>query len=198
MIFPDRLARMTLTKPKLRQRMVALRDATSFEQRHAWSQLICQRAIALPEYQAANVVHCFLSIRSEVNTHPLIEQALAHGKRVVLPVFLRERDETPCTEITSLAEDEFKVTGFGLHVPRVQRRVALSEIDLVFVPLLAFAEVTPNQFYRLGYGAGYYDRFLAHVAAPKVGLGFEMQRIAALPIEEHDVALEHVVTERYA
>jgi 5-formyltetrahydrofolate cyclo-ligase len=174
--------------------MVALRDEVPAEQRAAWSELICQRAIALPEYQAARVVHCFLSIRTEVNTRPLIEYALAQGKRVVLPVFLHQSEETPCTEITSLADDEFKVTGFGLRVPRVQRRVALSEIELVFVPLLAFAEMEPSQFYRLGYGAGYYDRFLARIAVPKMGLGFAMQRVAELPVEAHDVALNGVVT----
>lgn len=175
--------------------MVALRDDLPAEQRVTWSELICQRAIALPEYQAARVVHCFLSIRTEVNTHPLIEHALAQGKRVVLPVFLRGGEETPCTEITSLADDEFKVTGFGLRVPRVQRRVALSEIELVFAPLLAFAEMRPGQFYRLGYGAGYYDRFLARVPAPKIGLGFAMQRVAELPVEAHDVALDDVLTD---
>ena len=186
---------MSLNKSELRQQRVAMRDALSPAQRVVWSEAIYQRAIALPEYQAAHVVHCFLSIRSEVNTQPLIEHALAHGKRVVLPVFLRDHEQTPCTEITSLAEDEFKLTGFGLRVPRVQRRVALSKIDLVFVPLLAFAEVAPNQFYRLGYGAGYYDRFLARLAAPKIGLGFEMQRVDALPTETHDVALDSVITE---
>lgn len=194
MIFPDRLACVSLTKPELRLRMVALRDALSPEQRAAWSEVIFQRAMTLPEYQTARVVHCFLSIRTEVDTRPIIEHALAQGKRVVLPVFLRQSEETPCTEITSLADDEFKVTGFGLRVPRVQRGVALSEIDLVFVPLLAFAELEPGQFYRLGYGAGYYDRFLARVPAPKIGLGFAMQRVVTLPIEAHDVALNGVVT----
>ena len=185
---------MSLTKPKLRQHMGALRDALSTEQRATWSEMIFQHAMALPEYQAARMVHCFLSIRSEVDTRPLIEHALAHGKRVVLPVFLPESEETPCTEISSLADDEFKVTGFGLRVPRVQRRTALTEIELVFVPLLAFAEMVSGQFYRLGYGAGYYDRFLARISAPKIGLGFAMQRVAELPVEGHDVALNGVVT----
>jgi 5-formyltetrahydrofolate cyclo-ligase len=175
--------------------MISLRDALPAEQRANWSHLICQRAAALPQYEAARVVHCFLSIRSEVDTQPIIEHALAHGKRVVLPVFLHNSEETPCTEITSLDESEFKVTGFGLRVPRVQQRLALTEIDLVFAPLLAFAELGPNRFYRLGYGAGYYDRFLARTTAPKIGLGFAMQRVAAMPIETHDAMLDNVLTE---
>jgi 5-formyltetrahydrofolate cyclo-ligase len=185
-----------INKAILRERMTALRDALPSEQRANWSHIICQRATALPEYQTARVVHCFLSIRNEVNTQPLIEHALAHGKRVVLPVFLRNSNETPCTEITSLNDDEFKVTGFGLRVPRVRRWVDLSEIDLVFTPLLAFAEMEPGRFYRLGYGAGFYDRLLSRVTAPKIGLAFAMQHVATLPVEAHDAALEDVVTEK--
>ena len=192
------LAHVIPHKPELRERMIALRDELTPEQRAMWSRRICQRAIALPEYQAARVVHCFLSIRSEVDTHTLIEHALAHGKRVVIPVFLRNSEETPCTEISSLAEDEFKLTGFGLRVPRVRRLVALSEVEIVFAPLLAFAEMGPGQFYRLGYGASYYDRFLARMAGPKIGLGFAMQRVDTLPVEAHDVALDKVVTENDA
>lgn len=184
-------------KIDLRQRMQDQRDAAPAEQRAEWSRRICEHALATPAYQAAQVVHVFLSIRSEVDTRPLIEHALSHGKRVVLPVFLKSTQETPCTEITSLAEDAFKLTGFGLRVPKVRRPVPLQQIDWVWVPLLAF-QVVDGATHRIGYGAGYYDRFLAQVQVPKVGLAFEMQHATAVAqweIEPHDVPLDFVITE---
>ncbi len=189
------------SKAEMRVQMLARRDAVPAEQRTAWSQRIFERAVALPQYQSAQTVHVFLSIQSEIDTEPLIEHALAHGKRVVLPVFLKSTTETPCTQITSLAGDDFKITRFGLRVPKVRRPVPLAEVDWVWVPLLAFWPVAPGehsdsgQMHRLGYGAGFYDRFLTQVQVPKVGLAFEMQRISALPVEPHDVPLDFVVTE---
>jgi len=189
------------SKEEMRVQMLARRDAVPAEQRTAWSQRIFERAVALPLYQSAQTVHVFLSIQSEIHMEPLIEHALAHGKRVVLPVFLKSTTETPCTQITSLAEDDFKITGFGLRVPKVRRPVPLAEVDWVWVPLLAFWPVALGEhldcgpMHRLGYGAGFYDRFLAQVQVPKVGLAFEMQRISALPVEPHDVPLDFVVTE---
>ena len=190
-----------VAKAELRRQIQARRDATSPEQRAAWSRRIFERAIGLPQYQSAQTVHIFLSIQSEVNTEPLIEHALAHGKRVVLPVFLKRTMETPCTQITSLAEDDFRLTGFGLRVPKVRRLVPLAEVDWVWVPLLAFWPVDDGvsretgPAHRLGYGAGFYDRFLAQIQVPKIGLAFEMQRVDAFTVEAHDVPLDFVVTE---
>ncbi len=193
-------------KKTLRARMRALRDATPGAQRAEWSRRICAHAISLPAYQSARVAHCFLSIQSEVDTRPLIEHALAHGKRVVIPLFVKGSDETPCAEILSLDEDEFEIGRFNLRAPKTIRPVALSEIDVVFAPLLAFAllggalpggALPGGAVCRLGYGAGYYDRLLSRLrpGAPKIGLAFGLQRTPALPLEAHDALLDAVVTE---
>ncbi|MGQ9814045.1 MAG: 5-formyltetrahydrofolate cyclo-ligase [Candidatus Roseilinea sp.] len=191
-------------KKTLRARMRVLRDAISAEQRSHWSRRICERAIALPAYHLARVVHCFLSIQSEVDTRPLIEHALAHGKRVVVPVFVKGSDETPCTEILSLDDDAFETGRFNLRVPKAMRPVATAEIDLVFVPLLAFAapeDASPapqtGKVCRLGYGVGYYDRLLSRLraGAPKIGLAFALQRVPEIPMEPHDIPLDAVITE---
>jgi 5-formyltetrahydrofolate cyclo-ligase len=184
-------------KKALRREMRARRDAATAEQRAAWSTAIAAHVLAWPAYQAASVIHGFLSIQSEVDTRPILDHALAHGKRVLIPLFVRHSDETPCCEITSLADEAFEVGGFGLCVPHQQQHADPALIDLVLVPLLAFAPAHTGQWLRLGYGAGYYDTFLRRTPprAPKLGLAFGLQRVPTLPQESHDTLLDAVMTE---
>ena len=199
---------MAAQKRALRKRIRALRDAVPAEQRVAWSARICERAIELPAYQSARFIHCFLSIQSEVETGSLIQHALAHGKRVAAPLFVKGSSETTAYEIDTLDTADYETGAFGLAVPRALRLVDLSVIDVFFVPLLAFAPFTVSsegregdegeeeaKFSRLGYGIAYYDRLLARSHAPKVGLAFELQRVESLPMDTHDQLLDCVLTE---
>ena len=183
-------------KKTLRKQMRAQRDATTQEQRTAWSDAICANLVRLPTYQSATVVHCFLSIQTEIDTRPIIEHALAHGKRVVTPIFVKNSAETPCCEIDTLDDDAYDIGGFGLHIPRVMRPVDIALIDFVVVPLLATARIGGEPGWRrLGYGAGFYDHFLARTTAPKIGIAFSFQYVADLPREPHDVLLDQIVDE---
>ncbi len=186
-------------KKALRKQMRARRDAASPQERAVWSESIWRHISQLPAYQAARVAHVFLSIQSEIDTRPIIEGALAHGKRVVTPIFARNSTETVCCEIDTLADDAYDIGGFGLRVPRVMRPVDIALIDVVLVPLLAFAPApdAPDErgWLRLGYGAGFYDRFLARVTAPKIGIAFSFQHVANLPREPHDILLDAIITE---
>jgi 5-formyltetrahydrofolate cyclo-ligase len=189
-------------KAAIRKRVRAARDAAPAEQRAAWTRRICVRAVALPGYQRARTVHLFLSFQSEVDTRAIIEHAFAAGKRVVAPVFVKNSLETPCVQITSLADDEFHFGKWDLRTPKVLRPVALDEIDLVFVPMVAFGEPSPpvperEGVARIGYGAGYYDALLARLrpGVPKIGLAFSLQRVASIPLEPWDALLDAVLTE---
>jgi 5-formyltetrahydrofolate cyclo-ligase len=195
---------MNPEKAAIRKHIRALRDAVAAEQRAAWTQRICEKALALPEYQSACVIHIFLSFQSEVDTRAIIERAFAQGKRVVVPVFLKDSDETPCTHITSLDEGEFNSGKWGLRTPKAVRLAPIEEIDLVFAPMVAFASplLLPRSqgavgWGRIGYGAGFYDRFLKRIrhGVPKIGLAFSMQRVEAIPVEWFDVLLDDVITE---
>ncbi len=197
---------MNETKHKIRKRVRALRDATPAEQRAEWSRRICARAMQLPAYQTARTIHIFLSFQSEIDTTAIIEAALRAGKRVVVPVFAKDSAETPATEITSLDDSEFVFGKWNLRTPKTLRLVPLDEIDFVFVPMVAHAPLSlggvggglpPSKFARIGYGAGFYDTFLARLQphVPKIGLAFALQRVDYIPIESHDVLLDDVVTE---
>ena len=130
-------------KQALRKRMRALRDAATPEQRATWSAAICARVLASPAYRQARVIHCYLPIRSEVDPRPIIEHALAHGKRVAIPLWQAHTDETLSCEIDTLSEDAFEADAMGLRTPRRLKWVTPDEIDLVLVPLLAFAKLPP-------------------------------------------------------
>ncbi len=187
-------------KSELRKAILALRNMLNPEHRAAWSARICRAACSLPAYQAARTVHVFLSIGSEVDTSALIQQALADGKRVVVPIFDKHSAETPCAQITTLDARAFIRDAQGLRRPRVLRLVPVEEVDVVFVPLVAYAPVHADgqtRYTRLGYGAGYYDAFLHRVRddTAKIGLAFSAQRLAYIPVSPWDMLLDAVITE---
>ena len=187
------------TKTDLRQRYLSARNALPNPSRDSASKHICSLVAQHTVFLRAHMVHCYLSMGSEVDTHPLISHALAIGKRVCIPVWERHSDATAATEITSLETGTFATGAFGLAVPRVIQTIALDEIDLMIVPLLAYMELpaitgAPPTAHRLGYGAGYYDRLLSRTTAPRIGVAFAMQRTNALPIEPHDQLLDQVIT----
>lgn len=185
----------SIRKAALRAELEARRNAIPPETRAALSAALCARAAALPAFAAATTIHCYLPMRSEVDPRPLIAAALALGKRVAVPIFLRKSEETPSALITSLDPSEFEPGVFGLSHPRNRARLDPAEIDLVFVPLLGFARMN-GVWQRIGYGAGYYDTFLARLAprTRKIGIAFAEQRLDEFPIEAHDIALDDVVT----
>ena len=139
---------------------------------------------ALPEYQAARTVMAFVGAKGEPDTDPLFARVAADGKRLVLPRV--EGSELVVTD----ASTPFVVSSFGISEPQ-GAAIDPSEVDLVIVPGLAF---TPDGA-RLGYGGGYYDRFLArHRGVPTVAVCFAEQLVDELPTDTHDVPVQRVVS----
>jgi 5-formyltetrahydrofolate cyclo-ligase len=177
---------------EMRRRLRALDPARRAEA----SLVIGEEAAALPAFREAKTVALFAPLPTEPDIHPLIEEAWAQKKRVVLPRMFREGDVPHLQWHAVTTWDEVIEPGpFGLREPDHLRcpRVEIAELDCVFVPGLAFDQTG----LRLGRGGGYYDSFLAH--APKqlsrFGLFFACQRVEKLPREPHDQALPAIVTE---
>jgi 5-formyltetrahydrofolate cyclo-ligase len=180
----------TIDKSALRRFYRQRRDG--LPEREQRSAAICSQIVDLPVYQAARVLHCYLPMRSEVDTRPLLAHAFAAGKRIVVPVVRPGMSELAHSWLSSLAAEELEPGVFGTLQPRTLAPAAPGDWDLVLLPLLAF----DRQGTRLGYGGGFYDRLLAAVPVPAVGLAFAAQEAAALPHEEHDVPAGWIVTER--
>jgi 5-formyltetrahydrofolate cyclo-ligase len=177
-------------KRALRERALAARNALPPEVRAAASRAIAARLATTDAWQAARTVVLHAGLGAEVDTAELVRLAETAGKRLAWPRLAagREMDFATC-RATELVPGPAR----ALQPPAEAPRVALSEVDLVVVPGVAF----DARGGRLGRGRGHYDATLARLPARawKVGLAFDAQLVDAVPAEPHDTPLDAVVTE---
>lgn len=156
------------------------------------SREIVRRLTMLREIREAATLMVFVNFGSEVVTDGLIGWGWAEGKRIVVPHCRPEgRVLTPCL---IAGFDELEAGSYGIREPRADRLrvVPHGEIDAVLVPAVAFDRLG----YRVGYGGGYYDRFLPLVPrAARIGAVFACQIVDSVPVDRYDVQVERVVTE---
>lgn len=143
------------------------------------------------EYQNAVAIHCYVSMndRFEVNTHPLLNHALELEKRVIVPEINSSSGTLTHSELRSL--DSLVNNSWGVPEPEISRPADPAECDLILVPLLA-ADRNGN---RLGYGKGYYDKFLESLDVPAFGLLFSTFILDEIPSEPFDQKLNGLFTE---
>jgi 5-formyltetrahydrofolate cyclo-ligase len=178
-----------LTKAELRARMRRLRASVDPEERARLGGRIEERLVAMPDFVTAGSVLLFYSFGSEVATAGLVERARALGKRVLLPYLAGRALEA--AEID--AGEELVPTTYGPKEPGRRRAIDPKEVDLVVTPGLAF----DRRGYRLGYGGGFYDRYLARLRsdATRMAVGFSFQVVDEVPADPADERVHLVVTE---
>lgn len=183
----------TESKREIRRQILALRDALPPAQREAHSMTICRRLLELPEFAAAQTVMLFVSFRSEVNTGPLIAAALASGRRVCLSRVLGRR------EMAAFAIDDPAIdlvtSSWNIDEPRQGLpEVAPDELDAVVIP----GSVFDLEGGRFGYGGGFYDTYLLRTRRDTVRIApaFDLQIVAKLPTDDHDLPIDVIVSER--
>lgn len=179
-------------KTLLRRTILALRSQLPAEDRARASAAICHRAATLPEFTQAATVMLFASFASEVDTATLVEQALLGGKTVCLPRVLAPR-QMAAFRIRDPRTDLIPGT-WGIREPRDGLpEVAPGDIDAVIVP----GSVFDIEGRRYGYGGGFYDNFLPRTRtdAPRIALAFDLQVVAELATEPHDLRVDAIVTE---
>jgi 5-formyltetrahydrofolate cyclo-ligase len=192
---------MTLreAKKQIRSEMRKKRDALQPEQRAEMSVVISRLVCALPEFRQAACVHIFSSFGSEPDTMPIIKAAFDAGKRVFIPV-TPAHDMVELRHVEIFPEQQYRPGVFGIPVPHFEDEKEypycephefFTGKDCIIVPLLAY----DGAKHRLGYGRGFYDRFLARTAGVTIGIAFGFQRVDTLPIDEYDVPLDIIITE---
>lgn len=190
MIHTDHKAADTVTEKKcIRKQMLALRKAIPDEKAAAWSASICDSILALPQYTRAECVLGYMPVQGEVSVLELLAQALRDQKQVYLPAV--DKGEMWFYRIRSLT----KLQEGAFHIPEPPKTEPFeSEKDaqvLVLVPGIAFTK----DCLRLGYGGGYYDRFLPLVPhAYKIAPAYEQQLVDTLPQEATDQPVDAVCT----
>lgn len=179
-------------KEALRRQMRARLATIAPAPAHAAAGEATERVLAVPEVAAGRRLLVCLSFGAELDTWGLVERLLAAGRELWVP---RTAAGDPRLHLHRYP-CELETLSFGLRQPRPEVPELAPEqvdgtLDVALVAGLAF----DHDGFRLGYGAGYFDRFLAGRPFPKVGLAYERQIVETLPVEAHDVPMDVVVTE---
>ena len=179
-------------KCALRARVLAARDRLPAAVRRAKSAAVGRRTVALPELARASVILCFASFRSEVDTAPIVSWCLARETKVALPR-VTGAGTMEAFRVSDPAAD--LVSGFrGIAEPRDGLPpVDPATIEAAIVPGAAFDAAGG----RIGYGGGFYDSFLLRLpeTTPRIALAFDVQVVAAVPRDGHDLSVDAIVTE---
>jgi 5-formyltetrahydrofolate cyclo-ligase len=181
-------------KKELRKKVQELRDQLDPEQRKILSAHIAENLWSIPDFAAAGTVLFFLNFRSEVDTVPMIRRALEEGKIACVPC-TEDADKTMVASRIMDLDADLELGNYDILEPRegCLRPVPPEELDVVLMPGVAF-DLSGG---RLGYGGGYYDRFLEK-CTPKcllVAVAFELQIVDHVPCADHDHHIHKVVTE---
>ncbi|HEX9062777.1 MAG TPA: 5-formyltetrahydrofolate cyclo-ligase [Clostridia bacterium] len=180
-------------KEIVRKEALIKRKAFSANEVYDKSRIIRERLLALSEYRKCQTFMCYVSYKNEVDTEEMIRHLLKDGKRVFLPRIMSDKKDIEAVEIKDFDKDLKKGT-FGIMEPFCSSKECAGDIDMIIIPGVAY-DVNKN---RLGYGGGYYDRFLRGVKSSslKLGLSYDELVYESLPVEEHDIKVDIIITEK--
>ncbi|HHV95440.1 MAG TPA: 5-formyltetrahydrofolate cyclo-ligase [Clostridiaceae bacterium] len=194
-------------KRAIRKRILEKRNAMAKSEVESKSKIIIEKLMSMDAWIKSNLIMSYVNFGNEVITTDFINKSLSEGKRIAVPFVAKlptgNKAIIPC-EINSL-DNDLEKSSFGILEPKPNNRkeVDCVDIDLIIVPGIAF----DNNKYRIGFGAGYYDRFLQSVKEEHlkrkskvdyvtIGIAFEEQIVEFLPVESHDIPLDIIITEK--
>ena len=172
-------------KSELRKQVLQEMKAIPRKQKQAIDQALTEGLLQHPFYQEAKIIAIYLSFPHEFQTQELIEQALKDGKKVLIP----KTYPKGCMDFVVYNPQQLVKTSFGLLEPQGDLEVVdASQIDLIHVPGLAFT----TEGCRIGYGGGYYDRYLEHFTGHTLSTVYPCQVQDFIP-ENHDIPVQEVL-----
>lgn len=174
-----------MPKQQLRQRILLQRQALPPEEIQKRSEILCDMMLSSSQYQSAKALYGYLPFRNEVQILPLLHQAMADGKLVALPKCCGK--EMRFIQVDDLTRMQFG--RFGAPEPVQNAPIAREDSALVIVPGVVF----DRRGYRIGYGGGYYDRFLAQEPNhPTIALCYDFQLVPRLDADPHDIPVDTI------
>ncbi len=180
-------------KRKLRKEFLVRRNSLLEEEISTLSLMIKENLLQSDSIKVAQKVHCYMSFSSEVRTFEIISSLLAIGKQVYVPII--SGDTLLHTEIDTTTQ--YAPDRYGIPTPLSTQtyssdQLRFSEKDCIIIPMVSYDKYGS----RLGYGKGYYDKFLPLAQGKKIGLAFECQQYEQLPSENFDIRMDAIITEK--
>jgi 5-formyltetrahydrofolate cyclo-ligase len=189
-----------MTTEQLSQRKTEIRTAAHAARKQqadkeTISREITDRVVGLDEYQRADCVMWYVDVRDEARTRHALPDALASGKRIVIPYCVD--GELELFHLESM--DELEIGMYKILEPRADlrevesKRINVDQLELILVPGVAF----DARGGRTGHGKGYYDKLLenAKPTTPLIALAFDCQIFDEIPMQDHDIYMDKVVTQ---
>ncbi len=181
-------------KKEFRKKVINLRKEKDKDFIKHNSDIITDKLLNLDCIKNAKNIMLYLDFNNEVSTYSLIKKLLNLGKIVSSPITLKEERKLIPSQITDL-KNGIQYGAYNIREPKPECSPAINikDLDVIIVPAVAY----DKNCYRLGYGGGFYDRFLENLRkdAVTIGIAFDLQIFDEVPKEAHDAQLDYIVTE---
>lgn len=174
-----------MEKSDIRRKIKAMRSMLSEAERVSAAEEVFARLEQTAAFLMAENVLMYHSLPDELSTHAFLRK-WGRRKKFYLP-----RVNGVNLDILPYDESRLELGSFHIEEPTGTNTVDADEIELIVVPAVAY----DRRGNRLGRGKGFYDRLLASARATKIGVGYEFQLIDEIPVEEHDIPMDYVITQ---
>lgn len=182
-------------KNRIREEFKALRRDMTPELKAEYDGKICQRFMSLASYRFADALLLYAPLKYEIDIMPIAEDALKRGKTVAFPLCDPENRSMTyhtVTELSQLSSGSYGIREPDARLPVYDLKEHPGENAVCFVPALAF----DRDGYRIGYGKGFYDRYLSSFGGAKMGVEYSTCIVDRLPRGKFDTAVDFLVTEK--
>ncbi len=178
-----------LLKNQLRNELQLKRKA--IVNKNEKDKAVCRKLLNSIDYKQADIILFYAALADEINIDECITKAISDGKKAALPVCIDDAGNMEFYYINSL--DNIKIGSFGVREPDILNSAKVTEFDnsLCIVPAIAY----DRSGCRLGYGKGYYDRFLGKYDFISIGLCYNELVVEKLPTDKFDIPVDKIITE---
>lgn len=184
-----------MNKIELRKEYKKKRSALSKDNVVCMSEAIKKSLFDLNIYKNSSTIMSYVNFSSEVITEGIIKESIIQGKKIGIPISIPETRQLLVSQLKDF-DKELELSHYNILAPKEEyiREIEPKEIDLVLVPGVAF----DRDGYRIGYGGGYYDRFLCKLnpKAVTIALAFSIQLIDKVPKGKYDLPMDYILTEK--
>ncbi|MCA9766673.1 MAG: 5-formyltetrahydrofolate cyclo-ligase [Carnobacterium sp.] len=177
-----------MEKKEIRNQVISLLKSLNGEQKEKQEEILMKTLFGTSEWKRANVIALTLAQKLELDTNKIIEKAWSEDKIVVIP---RTKKDRKMDFVIYKKDTPIEVSSFGLREPaRHLIAIQKSDIDLIIVPGVAFCETG----FRIGFGGGYYDRFLTDYEGETVSLVLNEQQVEPFKVDSFDIPVNLLIT----